>query len=83
MNIPSKKRIIKAFITNNHVINQNYLDNENYLLFSIVDDINEDISKEIKLDLKKTRIKYTNEKNDFTVIEILPEDNISNFFRYR
>ena len=79
LNIPSKKRIIKTFITNNHVIDQNYLDNENYLLLSIVDDINEDIRKEIKLNLKKPRIKYTNEKIDFTVIEILPEDTISNF----
>ena len=42
--------------------------------------MNEDMNKDIKLDLKKSRIKYTNEKIDFTAIEILSEDNISNFF---
>ena len=73
--IPSKK--MKVLITNNHVINQTFLDNENKLIFSIEIDKKE-IEKEINLEYQ--RYKYTNAKKDFTIIEILDEDNIESFF---
>ena len=47
-------------------------------MFSFTEDINEDKNNDIKIDLKKSRIKNTNKKIDFTAIEILPEDNIFN-----
>ena len=68
--IPLKK--IKVFITNNHIINQEFLDKEKKLILFI-----ENNKKEINL--KLFRFKQTNELLDFTVIEILKEDNISNF----
>ena len=73
--IPSKE--MKVLITNNHVINQTFLDNENKLIFSIEIDKKE-IEKEINLEYE--RYKYTNAKKDFTIIEILDEDNIESFF---
>ena len=63
---------IKVFITNNHIINQEFLDKEKKLILFI-----ENNKKEINL--KLFRFKQTNELLDFTVIEILKEDNISNF----
>ena len=67
---------IKLLITNNHVINKTFLNNENKLYYSITDNKNE-IFKEI--DLKQNRFKLTNEELDFTIIEILKEDNINNY----
>ncbi len=55
---------IKLFITNNHVINREFLDNEKLLI--IYND--KDEKKEINLELK--RYKYTDEELDFTIIEI-------------
>ena len=64
---------IKAFITNNKILNQEFLDNEKRL---IIYDYKDD-QKEINLELD--RYKYTNEEIDFTVIEIIEEDNIKNY----
>ena len=72
--IPQK--CIKILITNNHVIDKTFLDNENKLNYSITENDNE-IFKEINL--KKDRYKYTDELLDFTIIEILEEDNINNY----
>ena len=60
---------IKAFITNNHVLDQKFLDNEKKLL--IYNDNDE--AKEINLEVN--RFKCTDEELDFTIIEILKEDN--------
>ena len=70
-NIPSKN--IRALITNNHILNKNFLDKEKKLIYYNYN--NE--KKEINLELN--RYKYTDNILDFTIIEILPEDNISNF----
>ena len=70
-NIPNK--CIKAFITNNHVINQEFLNNEKKLILYN----NKDEIKEINLDLN--RYKFTDKDLDFTLIEILDADNISNY----
>ena len=69
--IPSNK--MKVLITNNHVLDQDFLNKTkifNYYTYN-----NE--KKEINLN---NRYKYTDEKLDFTIIEMLEEDNIINFF---
>ena len=72
--IPQKS--IKILITNNHVIDKTFLDNENKLNYSITEN-NKEIFKEINL--KKERYKLTDEGLDFTIIEILKEDNVNNY----
>ena len=57
-------------ITNNHVINKNELNKSLKLKIN-------GIPK--KFDNFKKRFRYTNEKYDFTVIEILPSDFIDNY----
>jgi len=66
---------MKAFVTNNHVLDEEFLSKENKL--KIFYGKNDKEKKEIDLD--KTRFKYTNKKLDFTIIEILPEDNIQKY----
>jgi len=69
-NIPSKQ--IKALITYNHKINFDFLnEGEKMILY-----IN---NKEKEIDMKINRYKYTNDKLDITIIEILEVDNINNF----
>ena len=67
-----KEYNMKAFITNNHVINKEYLNNKKTIIIEV-----EDEQKVINLELK--RFKMTDENLDFTIIEILEEDNINNF----
>jgi len=74
--IPSKE--MKVFITNNHVIDQNYLDNKSEIKFLIENNDNEKEEKTISL--KTKRFITTNKDLDTTVIEILDEDNIKSFF---
>jgi len=66
---------MKAFVTNNHVLDEEFLSKENKL--KIFYGKNDKEKKEIDLD--KTRFKYTNKNLDFTIIEILPEDNIKKY----
>jgi hypothetical protein len=63
---------MKVFITNNHVIDKTYLENEKTLKFEI-----EENEKEINLELK--RFKMTNDDLDYTITEIIEEDNIMFF----
>jgi V8-like Glu-specific endopeptidase len=72
-NIQTKK--LKVFITNNHLIDKEFLDKENKLIY-ITEKDGKDIKNELNL---LNRFKYTDETFDFTVIEILQEDNIYNF----
>ena len=69
-NIPSKD--IKVLVTNNHVLDKEFLNKENKLTIFI-----EDEKKELNLEI--TRLKITDKEFDFTIIEILEEDNISYF----
>ena len=71
-----RQKSIKILITNNHVIDKTFLDSEKKLNYSITEN-NTEILKEINLE--KERYKYTDEKLDFTIIEILKEDNINNY----
>ena len=58
-------------ISNNHVINENILENEKITL---------EINNEEKSIYLNDRIKYTNKEDDVTIIEINPEkDCIYNF----
>ena len=70
--IPSKN--YKFFLTNNTVLNQEFLDKEKKLSL-----INKNGQK-VELNLSKNRFKMTDLNLNFTIIEVLDEDNISNFF---
>ena len=71
---PDKNNMLPIFITNNHIINQNYLDKKNNIPIYIYE--NKEIIKEINI---VNRMKYTNEEYDVTIIEIKEEDNIKNY----
>ena len=64
---------IKLFITNNHVIDEEIIKENNNILVSINDEENEEII--IKINNKKI---YTNKKYDVTIIEI-QEEKIKNY----
>ena len=71
---PDLNNMLRVLITNNHVINENLLFQEN-----------ERISIEIKAENDNkylnlnNRIKYTNQEFDITIIEIKDEDKINSF----
>jgi len=72
---PNKNNMLPVFITNNHNINEDILNQENK---KIQLDIKEEENiKEIILN--ENRKKYTNEEYDITIIEIKEEDNINNY----
>ena len=73
--IPSKD--IRVFISNNHVIDQKFLDSEKELRLYYED---KGIEKEKIIDLNLCRAKYTNETLDITIIEIIDEDLIDDYF---
>jgi len=67
---------IKFLMTNNHVLNQEFLDNEENLNYIIEENGNQEKKQ---LNLKLNRYKFTDKELDFTIIEIRKEDNILNF----
>jgi hypothetical protein len=67
---------VKFLMTNNHVLNQEFLDNEENLNYIIEKSGNQEKKK---LNLKLKRYKYTDKELDFTIIEIRKEDNILNY----
>ena len=71
--VPEKN--IKLLITNNHVIDEEYLQKGKKISYVISEKENE-IYNEI--DLEKERFILTNKECDFTVFELLKEDNIKN-----
>ena len=73
--IPSKE--IRFLITNNHLINGDYLNKEKKLICYFESKDNE-IEKIINLESK--RYKYTDKVLDATIIEILNDDYIDDFF---
>ena len=63
--IPFKNKLLPVLITNNHIINQNDIKNNETITF----DINND--KQLRtIELNNDRLRYTNEKLDATIIEI-------------
>ena len=75
--IHSKHR--KVLLTNNHLINGDFLKYQKELDFSICIKEKEE-NKKINLELE--RFKYTNAEKDFTIIEILDEDEIEDFLTF-
>ena len=88
--IPYKNRLLPVLITNNHVIGISDLINNRIITLYLN---NDKILKYIKLD--KNRLRYTNEKLDVTIIEIIEtkdnlnnkylelDDNIINYFKFK
>jgi surface protein len=74
--IPEKN--IKLLITNNHIIDEIYLEEGNIIAYMISENEKETFNE---IDLEKDRYKLTNKELDFTIIEILKEDNIKNFLK--
>jgi len=73
---PNKSKLLTVLITNNHVLNEDDLKNNNIIKYTLKDD--RDI-REIILDNNKRKI-YTSEELDITFIEIKQnEDNINEF----
>ena len=73
--IPFNNNLLPALITNNHVLNEKDIENDEIIKLSIYNE-----AKEIKID--NLRKKYTNsDKNiDITIIEIRPnKDGIYNY----
>ena len=73
--IPFNNDFLPVLITNNHILDDKDLDNNNIIELSI------NGKTKIKITIDDSRKKYTNsEKNiDITIIEIKPEDGIINF----
>jgi len=75
---PDDKSFLRVFITNNHVINEDYLNKEEKIVISLYKDkYGNEIIKNIDL---KTKMKYTNKDYDITIIEIdETKDKIEDF----
>ena len=71
--IPFKSKLLPVLITNNHIINQNDINNSKIITFDLN---NNKILKKLKID--NNRLRYTNKKLDITIIEIKDEDKLNN-----
>ena len=72
---PDKNHMLPVFITNNHVINEQTLNNKDEKILYFIK--KESKYKEIN-NLGK-RMKYTNKEYDITIIEKKDKDNIKNY----
>ena len=61
--IKFKNKLLPVLITNNHILNENDIENNKIIELTIN-------NKAISIKLDNTRIKYTNKKLDITIIEI-------------
>ena len=74
-NIPTIKYSNKYFLmTNNHVLNNDFINNNTQLII--------EYKNKKRIIPLNNRIKYTNEKLDFTIIEILSTDSIFPEIKY-
>ena len=72
---PNKNNFLPVLITNNHIINEEILKNENEKITIYFEPENKNMEFNMK-----DRIKYTSQKYDITIIEIKPnKDGINNF----
>ena len=71
---PNKKNKLPVFITNNHIINEEILYNDNEIIPLYFQEMQPQ-----KITDLKDRIKYTNVEYDITIIEIKEKDNIKNY----
>ena len=76
--IPFNNNLLKVLITNNHILNENDIENNKIIDINIY---NKDKKEEIKeIIINKKRKKYTNKELDITIIEIKPNiDEINKF----
>ena len=65
---------LPVLMTNNHVINDEYLKNNNEINISLNDE-----KIQINILINNNRKIYTNEKYDITIIEIIETDKINNY----
>jgi hypothetical protein len=70
--IPYLNNELKVLITNNHVLNETFFKEEDAIKLELIDG-------NIKIDLKKKRKIWTNKEIDYTLVEILKDDNIDGF----
>ena len=75
--IPYNNNLLKVLITNNHILNENEIDNKKIININIINKEKEEEIKKIEID--NTRKKYTNKVLDVTIIEIKPKDEIYNY----
>jgi hypothetical protein len=73
--IPSKE--IKVLITNKHIIDNNFLAKEKELKIYFKE---KEYQKNIIINLKSDRFKFSDKNLDIAVIEIVDEDLIDNYF---
>ena len=71
---PTKDNMLRVFITNHHVLNENFLNKENENINLYIEEDHE--FKRIKLN---NRLKYTDKIFDVTIIEIKDDDDIHDF----
>ena len=71
---PDLNNMLPVFITNNHIIDKEYLYKNNSKILLNIKKENEEICLNLN-----NRIKYTNEKYDITIIEIKEKDNVKNY----
>ena len=74
-NIPCNNKLIPVMITNNHIIDSHYINNNKFILITLD---NDKVDKTIKLNDKK--IIYTNKEYDVTIIEVNPEEDEINYY---
>ena len=71
--LPIRNNYLNILLTNNHIINKEFLKKEKELKIEYL--------KQLKIiNLKGNRLIFTNVEYDFTIIEILKEDLINEFF---
>ena len=72
--IPFQTKTINFLITNYHIINENYYENNNELNLFLNDE------QEVKIiNLRQNRITYFNKDYDITIIELKENDNINDY----
>ena len=72
---PDKNHMLPVFITNNHVINEQTLNNKDEKILYM---INKD-SKYKEINKLGKRMTYTNKEYDVTIIEIIEDDDIKEY----
>ena len=72
--IPNKDKMLHVYITNNHIINEEFLNKKNGKIK--LDIKNEEDYKKLDLNDRKT---YTNKDYDVTIIELKEADGIKNY----
>ena len=78
---PDETNLLNVLITNNHVLNENDIENGKIIKFKIYNKENKkEEEKKISIDKSRKKLTIYNEEIDITIIEIKPnKDEINNF----